>query len=96
MSTMLYRVASPSSETKFSGISFGAFWIKMSISQKKLSITGHEMTFPKKVNKRTSHYPKSLYFILTLKPTPKDLNQLVFFILKESRGRFDFDLKPVP
>ena len=62
MSTVLYQVASLSSETKFSGISLRSFWFGMIINQKKTLVTHHEM-FPRKVNNRTSHL-ESYYLIL--------------------------------
>ena len=91
MSTVLYQVASLSSETKFSGISLRSFWFGMIINQKKTLVTHHEMKFPRKVNNRTSHlesYPVfSLETVLvniqmeeTLNQTSQALNKMWAFL----------------
>lgn len=86
MSTVLYQVASLSSETKFSGISLRSFWFGMIINQKKTLVTHHEM-FPRKVNNRTSHL-ESYYLILILKPKhPNNSTTSIFFILKNQEEK---------
>lgn len=55
MSTMLYQVVFPSSETRFSGILVGAFGIEMTINQKRLTIadlSGVEVSLKGKIKRK--------------------------------------------
>jgi hypothetical protein len=92
MSTMLYQVVSPSSETRFSGISVGAFVIETTVSQKRLPIANiyHEMRFGRLRNEL--HCPVSLFHFHIKARTSIHLINQYFSCLEKSRGKAKCDL----
>lgn len=92
MSTVLYQVASLSSETKFSGISLGAFWNGMIVISKNHQSQIMRWSFPGRLITEPLIIINLFYFHFKAK-TSKHLNSQYFSYFEESKEKNWFDVE---